>query len=166
MVIESAMSGPKAAYGPEKPDSSPIFRLPLLAAPALVAGAVVAAPLAAGALAAGAAGLAGALGEHAARTEAAVTAPAPPSAARKSVRLESRVAWSCNMPVSPYELGLDPTPPSRLFPRGGPFRIRCPRGDPLRSVAPERALSDRALRETYARRGPRWGNTRRRVPRA
>src|SRR6267143_220912 len=87
------MSGPNAAYGPEKPDSSPIFSVPPLP-PALTAGAAVAAPPA-GAPLAGALAALGVDGPHAASTDAAVTAPAPYSAARSSVRRETIPAWSC-----------------------------------------------------------------------
>src|ERR1700704_3689522 len=83
-VTQLAMSGPKAAYGPEKPDSRPIFKVPEpCAAGAAVCGAVPAPAPPAGGL--------GALGvppPHAANTDAMVTAPAPPTALRNSVRRE------------------------------------------------------------------------------
>src|SRR5438045_5278945 len=95
------MSGPKAAYGPENPESNPSLSVPALAPPALTAGAVVAAdwPV----LGAPDAGWAGDDGVHAASTEPAVAAPAAASATRKSVRREIIPPLAWVMPFPPYE---------------------------------------------------------------
>src|SRR5438045_150399 len=94
------MSGPKAAYGPENPESSPSLSVPAPVPPLLTAGALVAAdwPV----LGAPDAGWAGD-GVHAASTEPAVTAPAAASAARRSLRREIIPLSSWVMPFPPYK---------------------------------------------------------------
>src|SRR5215472_7279102 len=75
--IEFAMSGPNAAYGPEKPDSRPIFSASPLP-PAVTAGAAVAAG--------GALVVVGGAPLHAIRMDVTVAAPVPVKARRSSIR--------------------------------------------------------------------------------